>query len=381
MLYKKLLELNNSKLYPMHMPGHKRSREFLPAELPFGLDITEISGFDDLHNSKGLLRDTAELAANLYGSSKAFLLINGSTAGILSAVGAHTKRGDKILVTRNCHWSVENAAEIFGLDLLFIDAVLDEKTSVPISADPLAVEAALKNSPEIRLVVVTSPSYEGVLSDIGSIAQISHNRGIPLLVDAAHGAHLAFSGGFGQCAVKSGADIVVMSLHKTLPAMTQCSLLHACSERADIDRLQHYFSIFQTSSPSYVLMASIDFCLRLLETDSTKLFSDYEKKLEAFGDDIMLLKKLSVLWHGNTKIPDGVFAFDKGKIVICTKDFVGNDNTAMSGFKLMEILRTKYIIELEKPCDDYAIAMTSICDSFDGFSRLSSALLDIDLGL
>ena len=224
MLYNKLLELNSSGIYPMHMPGHKRGREFLPAELPYKLDITEIHGFDDLHNPKGLLRDTAELAASLYGSSKAFLLINGSTAGILAAVGAFTERGDKILVTRNNHWSVDNAAEIFGLEVLYIEAQKDKETKLPLSADPFAVENALKNTPKIRLVVVTSPSYEGVISDIGAISKIAHKHGIPLLVDGAHGAHLSFSEGFAGCAVKAGADAVVMSLHKTLPAMTQCSL-------------------------------------------------------------------------------------------------------------------------------------------------------------
>ena len=379
MLYNKLLELNRSGIYPMHMPGHKRNRGYLPSDFPLGLDITEIHGFDDLHNPKGLLWDTAELAASLYGSNKAFLLINGSTAGILAAIGSFTGRGDKILVTRNCHWSVKNAAELFGLEVLYIEAETDKQTGVPLSADPSAVKNALKQSADIRLVVVTSPSYEGVISDISSIAQIAHKQNIPLFVDSAHGAHLGIVDGFGHSAVKSGADVVVMSLHKTLPAMTQCSLLHACSERADVKRLQHFLSIFQTSSPSYVLLASIDSCLRLLEADSKGLFAVYEKNLSQFGENIKPLKNLSVLWYD--KIPGGVFSYDKSKIVICSKDASGKNATQMSGFELMEILRSEYKIELEKACDDYAIAMTSICDSSEGFSRLAEALREIDLKL
>jgi len=352
----------------MHMPGHKRNAEFMPALLLHEVDITEIHGFDDLHDPRGILRETAELAATLYGSKKAFLLVNGSTVGILAAIGAHTERGDKILVAGNCHQSVNNAVSLFGLEVILLLPETNKDSGVSCSIDPAEIESALDKDPQIKLVVITSPSYEGVVSDIKSIAEASNRRAIPLLVDSAHGAHLGFSPGFPDSAVSAGADVVVMSLHKTLPAMTQCSLLHVNGKHAATDEIARLLSVLQTSSPSYVLMASIDHCLRMLASEKNRLFRDYERNLKSFSDMVMSLKKLFVL----DKTRNGFFAYDLGKIVIVTK------NTALSGFELADILRSSYKIEIERASVEYAIAMTSVCDKTEGFERLAAALREID---
>ena len=383
MLYNKLKNYSAGGVYPMHMPGHKRNKEYMPDGLPYDIDITEIPGFDDLHDSRGILLETEELASGLYGSDKAFMLVNGSTVGILSAIGAMASHGDKMLVARKCHRSVENAAALFGLYAVSLPPTIDEATGAPYSVDPSAIESALDNDPSIRLVVVTSPSYEGVVSDIGAIAAIAHGRDATLLVDGAHGAHLGFSAGFPESPVGTGADAVVMSLHKTLPALTQCSLLHVCGDRADPGEIRRRLSVLQTSSPSYVLMASIDHCLRLLSSDSGRLFCDYERNLAHFREEIKPLKRLSALSStcglsakatrgGGSVAYPGFYAIDPGKIVISTK------KTALSGFRLAELLRDEHKIELELACPDYAIAMTSICDTAEGFDRLAAALLHID---
>ena len=372
MLYEKLYEYAKSGVYPMHMPGHKRNAEHLPTGLPYGIDITEIHGFDDLHSPSGPLLETAELAAALYSSEKAFLLVNGSTAGILAAIGANTERGDRILAAGNCHRSIPNAAGLFGLDLTYITPETDALSGVACSISPGAVESALKSEPGTKLVVITSPTYEGVVSDVRTIAEITHDRGIPLLVDSAHGAHLGFSGVFPENATRLGADAVVMSLHKTLPALTQCSLLHICGKYADAGKTARLLSVLQTSSPSYVLMASIDNCLRLLSSDKDRLFREYEQNLKRFGADIGALQNLAVLNYGSDGPHPGFFAFDPGKLVIFTK------NTVLSGTVLADILRSEYKIELELARERYAVAMTSICDEPGGFSRLADALIAID---
>ena len=372
MLYSRLKAYSASGAYPMHMPGHKRNVELLPRGLPYDIDITEIHGFDDLHNACGVLQETTRLAMELYGSNKAFLLINGSTVGNLAAIGAHTGRGDKILITGNPHRSIRNAVGLFGLDPLYIESEADEMSGIGCSVCPSTVETALEKNPDVRLVVVTSPTYEGVISDISSISHIVHARNIPLLVDSAHGAHLGFSPGFPDSAVRSGADIVVMSLHKTLPALTQCSLLHVCGNRANEKEVSRMLSVLQTSSPSYVLMASIDCCLRLLVSDKDRLFSEYERNLNQFSEEIKPLQCLSVLYHDRVPLRSNFYAFDPGKIVIVTK------KTALSGVALANILRAEFKIELELACTDYAIAMTSICDSAEGLSRLAGALCAID---
>ena len=387
MLYEKLTKYTASNVYPMHMPGHKRNPEFCQCQSPYSFDITEIHGFDTLCEPCGLIEETAELAAGLYSSRKAFLLINGSTVGILAAIGAHTKRDDKILFAESCHRSVHNAAVLFGLKPIYIPAVIDESSGVECGIAPSAVLAALESNPDIKLVVITSPSYEGVVSDIASIAGIAHEHGTLLLVDSAHGAHLGFSGGFPENAVRCGADIVVMSLHKTLPALTQCSLLHICGEQANETEINRMLNIMQTSSPSYVLMASIDRCLRLLAFDNKNLFGEYERRLNDFYNSIKGLRRLYVTQHAqwgsltialpaitqeNRQPSPLPYALDPGKIVIITKD------ASLTGFEFADILRCRYKIELEAAHADYAIAMTSICDSAEGFMRLSAALLEVD---
>ena len=368
MLYDKLQDYSKGDVYPMHMPGHKRNSELLSLDLPFNLDVTEIFGFDDLKDPRGVLLETSSLASQLYGSEQAFLLVNGSTVGVLAGIGAHTSRGDALLATTGCHWSVSNAAELFGLNLSYITPEVDDDTGVPCSVSPQMVRDAFERNRDIKLVVITSPSYEGVVSDIASIADVVHEFGALLFVDSAHGAHLGFSDMFPKSAVSLGADLVVMSLHKTLPALTQCSLLHLCSERADFERTKRMLYILQTSSPSYVLMASIDHCLRLLHSDGKRLFADYEKNLALFYERISGLKSLFVLRKGVC----GFFDFDFGKIVVVTK------NASLDGFELMGILRDRYGIELEKAESDYAIGMTSVCDRGFGFDRFADALLEID---
>jgi arginine/lysine/ornithine decarboxylase len=369
MLLDKLKNHSREDVYPMHMPGHKRNTSVLPDDFPFDIDITEISDFDDLKDPHGILLDTANLAAELYHSKHAFLLVNGSTVGILASIGAHTKRGDTILATTGCHWSVSNSAELFGLNISYISPQVDPITGVPCSISPTAVKEAFEENRDIKLVVLTSPSYEGVVSDVKAIADIVHEFSALLMVDSAHGAHLGFSETFPQNPVTLCADIVVMSLHKTLPALTQCSLLHMCSERANIEQTKKMLYILQTSSPSYVLMASIDYCLRLLKSDGKRLFAEYEKNLFAFYERVSGLKNLAVFRKSSSEI----FDFDVGKIVVVTK------NTAISGTELMNVFRDKYSIELEKATSDYAIAMTSICDQSDGFARLADALRDLDV--
>ena len=374
MLFSKLKNYAASGVYPFHMPGHKRNAEFLPPGLLCDIDITEIYDFDDLHNPQGVLFDTAKLAAEKYSSLEAFLLINGSTVGILAGIGAHTKRGDKILTDSNCHRSVTNAAELFGLEVSFITPDIDEQTGVPCSITPESVKAALKDNSSIKLVVLTSPSYEGVVSDIETIADITHKAGALLFVDCSHGAHFGFSDVVPESPVTLGADIVVVSLHKTLPALTQCSLLHICSEQANASATKHLLSILQTSSPSYILMASIDSCLRLLKTERMlRLDYEYSEHLKEFYG--MVTTNCKHLRFPFMLKNSSFYDYDIGKIIIVVK------NTILSGFELSDTLRKQHKIELERACDDYAIAMTSICDTNEGFCRLFNALIEIDSSL
>lgn len=374
-LLEQLRRYGESGACPMHMPGHKRTD--LGGPLPWGLDITEIDGFDNLHDAQGILKDSMDRAARLYGSDRAFYLINGSTCGILAGICAAARPGDTVLLSRGCHKSVYHALELRELVPVYLTAPLDRATGVTASLPPQAVADALAAHPEAKLLIVTSPTYEGVCSDLKSIVDLAHSVGVPVLVDAAHGAHLGFSPAFPDGAVQSGADIVIQSLHKTLPSLTQTSLAHWNRGLVDGDEFARQLSIFETSSPSYLLMGSIDQCVDLLEQQGRDLFAAYENNLAAFDRAITGLRHLRVLCYGRDRLADhpGFFAFDPGKLVISTR------GAGLTGPALMERLRREDHIELEMAMGDYVLAMTSVCDTEESLGRLASALLRVDAGL
>ena len=361
---------------PFHMPGHKRNIRFSGYLEMFGadFDMTEIYGMDDLHSPDGIILEGMQKAERLWNSEKSFFLVNGSTGGILSAIRACTDYGDEILMARNYHKSVYNAAELCGLKPVFILPEIIDDFYVYGSISPESIFRELKKNKNIKLIVLTSPTYEGIISDIKSISEIAHKFDVPVLADEAHGAHLDLSEYFSFGAVRAGADIVVQSLHKTLPSLTQTGLLHVNSELVDAKAVQKELSVFQTSSPSYIFMSSIDECIEKIQ-DRT-LFLSWKKNLDLFGERILRLEKLSVIDYTN-RIDEysGIFAFDRSKIVICT------EKTNINGMQLADILRRNYGIETEMSAQGYVIAMTSMADSPESLEILADALIDIDRGL
>lgn len=367
-LDQELNQYRQSDFYPFHMPGHKR-RE-LPFPSPFGIDITEIGGFDNLHHASGILKDAQQRAAELYGSDRCFYLVNGSTCGILAAVCASASKRDKVLVARNCHKAVYHALYIHELHAEYLYPRL-APNDLQGHISPAQVEAALKSNPDAAAVILTSPAYEGIISDIGNIARAAHARGIPLIVDEAHGAHLGFGAGFAENAVRLGADAVIMSLHKTLPSFTQTALLHLNTGLVDADAVEEYLDIFETSSPSYLLMAGMDACICMLREHGPELFSQYRERLSSFYHSVSDLKKLHVMTQADLLKAD-CFGWDDSKLVIFTGE------TGLSGQELLCILREKYHLEMEMASGNYVLGMTSFMDEPEGFLRLSSALHETD---
>lgn len=361
-------------IYPLHMPGHKRNAALCGPDLPWSLDITEIGDFDDLHAAEGILQEGMERAAALYGSDRAFYLVNGSSGGILAGVRACVKRGDTVLIARNCHRSVYHSLELNGLMPVYLEPTVDDMSGILGSITPAHVRAALEKHPDARLCVITSPTYEGVVSDVRGIAGALHDKQLPLLVDEAHGAHFGFSLAFPESAVTCGADIVVQSVHKTLSGLTQTALLHVCGNIVSADEIARQLMIFETSSPSYVLMTSIDECVRRMEREGAALMNGYSAQLSAFDDAVRGLTHLRVLCYGHDAIKNhpAFGGFDPGKIVISTR------GTALTGRALFDLLRNEYGLQLEMASTDYVLAMTSPFDTEEGLVRLARALLAID---
>ena len=371
-----LLEYARSDLLPMHMPGHKRRGSPSGENLPFALDVTEVEGMDDLHDAHGILAEGMARAAALYGSDRAFYLVGGSTVGILAAIRAAVRPGDAVILARNCHRSVYHAAELCRLrpHYLMPSAELDFGVCASVSPDALA--RALEDCPDARLAVITSPTYEGVISDVAALASLCHKRGIPLLVDQAHGAHLGF-GGLPAGAVAVGADLVVQSLHKTLPSLTQTALLHVSGNRIDSAAVERQLSVFETSSPSYPLMASIDRCVRRMDKQGEVLARSYLERLEGFDRAISSLRALRLLCHGGQARPACFYDYDPGKVFVSCRG-VQRKGRALTGRALAGLLREEYRIETEMATAFGVLAMTSMCDTRQALGRLSDALLAID---
>lgn len=262
----------------MHMPGHKRNVQKFPYlnEICGALDVTEVAGLDELHNARGVIADVCDRAAALWGANRTFLSVNGSTGALLAALHACTSCGDRVLVARNAHKSLVNGLELLRLktEWVYPDVL---PCGICGSISPQAVRNALKKTP-CKAVVITSPTYEGVISDVKGIAEAAHEQGALLIVDGAHGAHLDISPYFVGGGVKQGADAVVCGIHKTLPALTQTALLH-CADSLPAVKVSRAMSVFVTSSPSYLLMASVDCMLDVLENRASSCFPPSTKTL------------------------------------------------------------------------------------------------------
>ena len=362
-IYDKLKDYSDSDYYGFHMPGHKRNLDMLKSTVPYKIDITEIEGFDDLHHAEGILKEAQIRAARIYHADETHFLINGSTVGILSAIAGVTKKGDTILVARNCHKSVYHAIYMNELNPVYLYPEFNHCAQLNTEVSVDDVREALDKYPSIRAVVIVSPTYDGVVSDVEAIAEAVHEKGIPLIVDEAHGAHFAFHPYFPQNANTRGADIVIHSLHKTLPALTQTALLHINGSLASRKGVREYLRMLQSSSPSYVLMSSIDSCIDMLENRRKELFDPYVKMLEKMRGRLRQLKRLELVETEN---------FDRSKIVISVR------HADMSSKRLYRILLNEYHLQMEMVAGTYILAMTSIGDTEDGMERLARALKEID---
>ena len=394
-LYDRLLEYSRSDMYPFHMPGHKRRMGAMAD--PAAIDITEIDGFDNLHHAEGIIRDVERRAAHLYGAAETCLLVGGSTAGILTAVsaamtaggmtassadtetmaggavkaaggaaeaaGADMKPGRsgaarKILVARNCHKAVYHALYLRHLEPVYVSPQERGVINGPVLAED--VERILEREEGIGAVVITSPTYDGVVSDATAIARAAHRHHAVLIVDEAHGAHFGMDPAWPQSAVRLGADYVIQSLHKTLPALGQTALLHL-SGAEDVELAHRFSGIYQTSSPSYVLMASADRCLRWMKEQGREAYAAYAGRLEHFYRECRDLRSLKLIRTD-----------DPSRIIIRAPEAAGG------GLELSRQLREQDHLEMEMAAPQYVLALSTVADDEEALERLGRALHRID---
>ena len=396
LLINRLAAYARSDMYPFHMPGHKRrtgpEESFMNSctdsfTNPFAVDITEIEGFDNLHHPEGILKDSMKWAADVYGADQTYYLINGSTGGILAAVCGSVPRGGRILVSRNCHKSVYHGICLNQLKTSYVYPQEIEGLGIQGGITAEDVDRMLNRYMDTQAVLIVCPTYDGIVSDIEAIARIVHRAGLPLIVDEAHGAHFRYDAMFPVSALDLGADVVIQSVHKTLPSLTQTALLHIKCNRpdggcyADRERIDRYIHMVQSSSPSYVLMASIENSIYQMEQTDMAPYGKQLHKLRRRLGQMRHLRLADTGLIGQAGIRD----LDISKIVVSTRGtclYPAEDGlTGFTGAQLDDILRREYHLEMEMCGADYVTAITTVMDSGEGLERLGDALTRIDTQL
>lgn len=375
-LFDALMEYVNRNTIPFHVPGHKKGNgideEFknFMGENPFKIDVTVFKLVDSLHHPTGPIKRAQQLAADAYGSDAAFFSIHGTSGAIQTMIMSVVNSGDKIIIPRNVHKSVTAGIILSGAIPVYMQPELDKTIGIAHGVTSETVEDTLKQNPDAKAVLIINPTYYGVAADIKKISDIVHSYDIPLIVDEAHGPHLGFNDNLPISAMQAGADMCSQSTHKIIGAMTQCSLLHVRSERIDIHRVQQVLSLLQTTSPSYVLMASLDCARRQIALHGKELLSkaidlsSYARykinnipEFYCFGEEIV----------GNP----GVVSLDPTKITITCRDL------GITGYDLDMILSNKYHIQMELSDLYNILAVGSFGDTKENMDALISSLKEV----
>lgn len=368
-IYTKLMQLKNEKRVPFHMPGHKRRGNGVFKEIE-NLDITEITDYDNLHHPEGIIRESMDKLKQIYGTRESWYLVNGSTVGILAAISACCEQGDGILIARNCHKSVYNAIRLLHLEAHYFYPDLSKKYDLIENISERQMEDirnTLAINKNIRAVVLPSPTYEGVVMDIARLKKITEEYDVILIVDEAHGAHFPFHEYFPESAIHCGGDIVIQSTHKTLPAMTQTALLHLCTDKITPEAISDMLSVYESSSPSYILMASAEYSAAFMKENVDEVQA-YVDNLQNFREKCEQLHFIHLINKEDLCCQD----YDRSKLVFSVKE------AGWNGITLFEKLFHDYHIELEMADNFNCIAMTSVCDSREMYEQLFDALKEID---
>ncbi len=364
----KLMEIMDKERVSFHMPGHKGKSTLVQWEklIPY-IDTTELPGLDNLHDPTGIIKESQYLAAKTFGAKKTLYSVNGTTGGMYIALATLTRPGDKILIQRECHKSVYNGAILNKLRTEYIYTNYNRKHGLYTGIDPMEIESKLRNDPTIKVVVITYPNYYGICSHIEKIAEIVHRHNRMLIVDEAHGSHFIFSKKMPLPSLKAGADIAVQSIHKTLPSFTQTSMIHVGTDGVNIEKLNEMSSLYQTTSPSYLFMASLELARAYMEGEGKEKLNENIEHIYSLIESLRSVDKVKI------------FTGDEDDSTIyyrdITKILLGIEG--LTGTQLSNILMDHYGIYMEMSDFNYSLALTSVMNEPDDFKELLYAVKDI----
>ena len=365
-----LSQLARRKHAAFYAPGHKQGKGVsqnirdLIGKQVFQADLPELPELDNLFAPEGAIAKAQELAAQTFGATKTWFLINGSTSGIMAAILATCGMGEKIILPRNIHQSAIAGLILAGAIPIFINPEYDTQEGLAYNVTPDAVKQALEQHPDTKAVMMLHPTYQGVCSDLKAIAELTHSYQIPLLVDEAHGAHFAFHDDLPPSAMSVGADLTVQSTHKTLSAMTQSSMLHLQGNRVCSQRISQALQLVQSTSPSYLLLASLDAARQQMATAGKELMSQAIALATEARNEIAQIPHLSVL---NPAIQPGCKDLDPTRLTINVSQL------GITGFKADEILHQQLGVTCELPLLQHLTFIISLGNTQEDIQQLIEA--------
>ncbi len=361
-IFKMLKNYKGLKRHCFSMPGHKNGQGLKGTWAKF--DVTELHDTDSLHNSDGACKFAFQKISEIYRADMSLIMVNGSTGGIFSMLSATLRRGDTVLVSRICHMSVINACITLGLKPIFFEHKFYPEFSIYGEADLEDFSKKLERNP-VKAVLVVSPNYNGVVSDILAMSEILRSKKIPLLVDEAHGAHFIASDEFPENAISLGADMSVLSTHKTLNGLNQSAVLNAKSGLVDFKKVKDVAAFFQTSSPSYPIAASCENAILEVEEDNSKWIGTLNE-CRAFVEYILRKTKIKI-----PQLSDGFFGIDPTRLTLNFSKY------NIEGHKIAEILRKEYNIDVEMADSENILLIMTAANSKKDFRHLKKALVGI----
>ncbi len=356
-----------SQTVPFHMPGHKLGIG-LPTEFSHRVseyDITEIPGTDNLHYPEDAILKAEKLAASAFGADKTYFLVNGSTCGILAAIRTVCNKGDTLIIGRDCHKSVFSALVLWGVKPVYVKPDFNSDFGISSIIRPDFIRDALKKHPKARGVLITRPNYYGICSDIKKISDLVHSYGKILIVDEAHGAHFGFCKRVPPTSIKQGADLVIQSAHKTLPALTQGAYLHVNGRQIDTRKLKNNLRMLQTSSPSYPVLCSLDIARAIMQERGDAMLTKLLEYIDEFNNLLGSLLNICVLTQN--QLEEGIH--DPTRIVVQFK--------GLCGYEAERILRERYSIQVEMSDLHNIVCIATVSDKRTFFKKLFLAVRDI----
>jgi arginine decarboxylase len=362
-----LRKIVDDNIISFHMPGHKKGAIYKMLgyedilENLYKLDTTEIPGTDNLHSPEECIKESLKRASEVFKSDKTVYLVNGSTCGIEAAIMASVNPKEKIILNRDCHQSAINSCIIGEIDPIYVKPSINKDSNTLSGVSFNDVKRVIDSNLDAKAVFLTYPTYFGDVFDLKSICSYAHEKDMTVIIDEAHGAHLGLSEKLPETALSQGADIVIQSTHKTLPSFTQSSMIHIKGNRIDINKLTNMLRITESSSPSYLLMASLDIAVDIYEKNGFDLMDKLLSNIDEFKSELYKLKNIKV---------------DESKDY--TKIFLNTKKLGITGHELENILRENYNIQVELSNYYGVLLIATIGNTKDEFLKLKDVLFEID---